>query len=63
MNQVAKRLNPFGVVTERLNLLIRVPRLIQKELALLLSFQVVFISHATDFVRSATEQCRHLTRR
>ena len=63
MNKVAKRLNPFGVVTERLNLLIRVSRLIQKELAVLLSFQVVFIGYATDLVRSATELRRHFTRR
>lgn len=51
VDQVAQSLDTVGVVSERLNLLRRVRRLVQEELAELFSFKVVLVSDAADFVR------------
>lgn len=50
MVQMAKRFNAVGVIAECFNLLSGVSRLIQKEFALLLSFEVVRVSYAADFI-------------
>ncbi|EIV2905976.1 hypothetical protein L7Q45_000221 [Citrobacter braakii] len=50
MVQMAKRFNAVGVIAECFNLLSGVSRLIQKEFALLLSFEVVRVSYAPDFI-------------
>lgn len=50
MVQMAKRFNAVGVIAECFNLLSGVSRLIQKEFAVLLSFEVIRVSYAADFI-------------
>lgn len=50
MVQMAKSFNAVGVIAECFNLLTGVSRLIQKEFELLLSFEVVRVSYAPDFI-------------